>query len=218
MRIGGFGGAVVPGFHVVPLQIDGDRRRVVEFNCLVVAVAFYVFRNEELLAEAGAFTIQDFNFQKRVAQAVAFHAENSTQLTAHLKRRFIKPTQSTASPNLVRAHSESGKVVLRESYRIQDDLRLIGDDENVLRIHCFRRVTKRYHRVFHPQTSQSGRGARSVSHVSTIACRWIAGLPNNLNRIECERITALTLNALYGLSDRKGRSHQRCIMRNAEYL
>ena len=197
---------------MVPLQVDGDRRRVVKLQRFVVAVAFYVFRNEYFLAEAGAFTIQDFNFQKRVAQAVAFHTEDAVQCTARFKRRFVKSTQSAASPNLVRSHTEVGKVVLRKANRIQDDLRLIGDDENVLRIHCFRRVTKCYHRVLHPQATQSRRSARSVGHVAAIARGWITGLSYDLNRIERERIAALAFNALYRLSSSKRRGHQGRVM------
>ena len=154
LGIGGLGRAVVPRFHVVPFEVDGNRRRIVQLDGFVVAVALDVFRNEDFLAEARALAIQNFHFQKRVAQAVAFDTQDAIQRTARFECGRLKSAESAAPPDLVSSDAELCKVVLRESHRVEDDLRLIGDDKNVLGVHRLGCVPKGDRCVFHAQTPQ----------------------------------------------------------------
>ena len=118
---------------MVTLQIDGDRGRIIELKRFVVAVALYVFRNEDFLAEAGAFAIQDFDFKTSCSSCRIPHRGcRSTHRPPQASFHQIHPIH--CFPNLVRSHTEGGKVVLRKPHRIQNDLRLVSDNKNVLRI------------------------------------------------------------------------------------
>ena len=139
---------------MVPFQVDGNRRRIVQLDGFVVAVALDVFRNEDFLTEARTLAIQNFHFQKRVAQAVAFHAEDAIQRATRFECGRLKSAESAAPPDLVGSHAELCEVVLGEPHRVEDDLRLIGDDKNVFCVHRLGCVPEGDRCVFHSQTPQ----------------------------------------------------------------